>query len=165
MAVRPLVSYPDPRLTAPAAPVTDFDADLATLAADLLDTMRAAPGVGITACHIGVPLRLYLLELEPGDIRTYVNPVLLWEAPERIRHIEGSVSMPGATEEVERAAQVRIAFRDLDGTPREEAADGFRAVCHQHEIDQLDGIFWLQRLSRLKRERVVKRYAKLKAQR
>ncbi|MEW6124248.1 MAG: peptide deformylase [Pseudomonadota bacterium] len=162
MAVRPIVPFPDARLRTPAAPVAAFDADLAALAADLLDTMRAAPGVGITACHVGVPQRLYVLELEPGEVRTYVNPVLLWSSPERIRHTEGSVSMPGATEEVERAARVRIAFQDLDGTPREEEAEGFRAVCHQHEIDQLDGIFWLQRLSRLKRERVVKRYEKLK---
>lgn len=165
MAVRPIVPYPDPRLAIPAAPVTAFDADLAALAADLLDTMRAAPGVGITACHVGVPLRLYVLELEPGLVATYVNPVLLSASPERLRHMEGSVSMPSARDEVERAARVRIGFQDLDGTPREEEAHGFRAVCHQHEIDQLDGIFWIQRLSRLKRERLVKRYEKQKAAR
>lgn len=165
MALRPIAPFPDARLSQTAAPVTAFDADLAALAADLLATLRAAPGVGITACHVGVPLRLYVLELEPGAVTTYVNPVLLWASPERIRHTEGSVSMPGATEEVERAARVRIAYQDLDGQKHEEEADGFRAVCHQHEIDQLDGIFWLQRLSRLKRERVVKRYAKLKAAR
>lgn len=163
MALRPIVPFPDARLGQPATPVTAFDADLAALAADLLATLRAAPGVGITACHVGVPLRLYVLELEPGAVATYVNPAILSASPERIRHTEGSVSMPGATEEVERAARVRIAYQDLEGRALEEEAEGFRAVCHQHEIDQLDGIFWLQRLSRLKRERVVKRYGKLKA--
>ncbi|MEW6257307.1 MAG: peptide deformylase [Pseudomonadota bacterium] len=163
MALRPIVSFPDARLERATAPVTAFDADLAALAADLLATLRAAPGVGITACHVGVPLRLYVLELEPGAVAIYVNPVILSASPERIRHTEGSVSMPGATEEVERAARVRITYQDLEGHVLEEEAEGFRAVCHQHEIDQLDGIFWLRRLSRLKRERVIKRYAKLKA--
>jgi peptide deformylase len=123
--------------------------------------MRAAPGIGITAPHIGVGLRVVVLELSRGDVRTYVNPAILWASAETIRHAEGSVSMPGVAEEIERAAGVRIAYRDLDGSEQIEEADGFRSVCHQHEIDQLDGIFWIQRLSRLKRERVIKRYEKL----
>ena len=162
MAILQIVRFPDPRLRAIAEAVTQFDADLQKLADDLLDTMRAAPGVGITAPHVGVPQRLVVLELSPGEVRTYVNPKLLWSSPETIRATEGSVSMPGVTEEVERAAQVRIAYQDLSGTEHTEEADGFLAVCHQHEIDQLDGIFWLQRLSRLKRERVIARYGKLR---
>lgn len=161
MAILPIVAYPDPRLRAVAEPVERFDADLRQLAADLLDTMRAAPGVGITAPHVGVPLRLVVLELTPGEVRVYVNPVLLWASPETTRATEGSVSMPGVTEEIERPARVRVGWRDLDGAAHEEEADGFLATCHQHEIDQLDGIFWLQRLSRLKRERVIARYGKL----
>lgn len=145
-----------------AAPVTRFDADLRELAADLLDTMREAPGIGITAPHIGVSLRLVVLELTPGDVRTYANPVLDGVSRETIRHVEGSVSMPGVTDELERHAHVRVRYRDLDGAEHVEEADGLLAVCHQHEIDQLDGIFWIDRLSRLKRDRLIARYNKLR---
>lgn len=161
MAILPILRFPDPRLRAVAEPVERFDADLRQLAADLLETMRAAPGVGITAAHVGVPLRLVLLELTPGDVRNYANPQILWASPETSRATEGSVSMPGVTEEIERPAKIRVSWRDLDGTAHEAEAEGFLATCHQHEIDQLDGIFWLQRLSRLKRERVIARYGKL----
>jgi peptide deformylase len=161
MAILPIVRFPDPRLRAVAEPVEHFDADLRRLADDLLDTMRAAPGVGITAPHVGLLRRLVVLELSPGEVRVYVNPKLVWSSPETARATEGSVSMPGVTEEVERPAKVRVTYQDLDGTERTEEADGFLAICHQHEIDQLDGIFWLQRLSRLKRGRVVARYGKL----
>jgi len=162
MAIRPIIRFPDPRLRVAAEPVTRFDVDLRALADDLLDTMRAAPGVGITAPHLGVPLRLVVLELAPGEAGVYVNPVLLSASAETIRHVEGSVSMPGVTDEIERPAQVAIGYRDLEGVERTEAAEGFRAVCHQHEIDQLDGIFWIDRLSRLKRDRLIARYNKLR---
>ncbi|MCJ8144390.1 peptide deformylase [Ancylobacter sp. A5.8] len=162
MSVRPILRWPDPKLRLKAAPVTAFDADLRALADDLRDTMRAAPGIGITGPHIGVMARVVVLELsEASGVRVYVNPVVEWTSPEQTRHPEGSVSMPGVTEEVERPARVRIAYQDLDGAARVEEADGLLAVCHQHEIDQLDGIFWLHRLSRLKRERVIKRFEKL----
>ncbi|HWK68674.1 MAG TPA: peptide deformylase [Rhizobiaceae bacterium] len=163
MAVRPIVSFPDPRLRLPADPVDAFDEALSRLAEDLLDTMRAAPGIGITAPHIGVARRLVVLELSASELpRTYVNPAIVWASDDMIRHQEGSVSMPGVTDEVERHAKVRVQYRDLDGTERIEDAEGLLAICHQHEIDQLDGIFWLQRLSRVKRERLIKRYEKLR---
>lgn len=162
MAILPIVRFPDPRLRAVAEPVERFDDALRRLADDLLETMRAAPGIGITAPHVGVMQRLVVLELSPGEVATYVNPTLLWSSPETMRATEGSVSMPGVTEEVERSAKVRVSYRDLDGNERVEEADGFRAVCHQHEIDQLDGIFWIDRLSRLKRDRLVARYNKLR---
>lgn len=162
MAIRPIVRYPDRRLAMPAHPVTAFDDGLRELAQDLLDTMRAAPGIGITAPHIGVPLRVVVLELDAkAGAQTYVNPQIEWASPEMIMHREGSVSMPGVNEDVQRHARVRINYRDIDGTMQSEESDGLRAVCHQHEIDQLDGIFWIQRLSRLKRDRLVKRFEKL----
>lgn len=164
MPVRPIVRFPDPRLKLVAEPVTRFDADLRALADDLLDTMRAAPGIGITAPHLGVPARLVVLELTPGDVRIYVNPALDWVSPEMVRHVEGSVSMPGVTDEIERHARIRLRYRDLDGAERTEEADGLLAICHQHEIDQLDGIFWIDRLSRLKRERLIARFNKLRRQ-
>ncbi|BAV51310.1 peptide deformylase [Mesorhizobium loti] len=160
MTIRPIVRFPDPRLRSVAEPISIFD-DLRRLAGDLTDTMRAAPGIGITAPHIGILKRLVVLELSPATgLCSYVNPTILWASGEMIRHIEGSVSMPGVTEEIERHARVRIGYQTLDGDDGVEEAEGLLAVCHQHEIDQLDGIFWIERLSRLKRERLVKRYQK-----
>jgi peptide deformylase len=162
VTIRPIVRYPDPRLAIPAKPVTVFDGSLRALASDLLETMRAAPGIGITAPHVGVFLRVVVLELDARDgPRTYVNPEIEWASPEMIFHREGSVSMPGVNDEVQRHARVRISYQDLNGTMQSEESDALRAVCHQHEIDQLDGMFWIQRLSRLKRDRLVKRLEKV----
>ena len=162
MPIRPIVRYPDPRLTRTAQPVTVFDGALRELAGDLLDTMRAAPGIGITAPHIGISLRVVVLDLDPvNGARTYVNPEITWASPEMIMHQEGSVSMPGVNDEVQRHARIRISYHDINGNPRTEESQGLRAVCHQHEIDQLNGVFWIQRLSRLKRERLIKRFEKL----
>jgi len=161
MTVRLIVRYPDPRLALPAQPVTVFDDALRDLAGDLLDTMHAAPGIGITAPHIGVLLRVVVLDLDPvNGARTYVNPEIVWASPEMILHQEGSVSMPGVNDEIRRHARIRIHFRGIDGQVQTEESSGLRAVCHQHEIDQLNGLFWLQRLSRLKRERLIKRFEK-----
>ncbi|MGY4259361.1 peptide deformylase [Bradyrhizobium sp. USDA 4516] len=162
MTIRPIVRYPDPRLALPAEPVTMFDDALRELAQDLLETMHAAPGIGITAPHIGVSLRVVVLELDTREgPRTYVNPEIIRTSPEMTLHKEGSVSMPGVNDEVERHARVRIRYQDLDGNMQTEESDGLRAVCHQHEIDQLDGVFWIRRLSRIKRERLIKRYDKI----
>ena len=162
MTIRPIVRYPDPRLALPAQPVTAFDDTLRELANDLLETMHAAPGIGITASHIGVPLRVVVLHLDAAEgARTYVNPEITWASPEMILHREGSVSMPGVNDDIERHARLRISYHDIDGNARTEESQGLRAVCHQHEIDQLNGQFWIQRLSRLKRERLIKRFGKL----
>ncbi|BBK31449.1 peptide deformylase [Stella humosa] len=161
MTVLPILRYPDARLRLPCQPVAVFDDALRRLAQDLVETMRAAPGIGITAGHVGVALRLVAIELEPaGGPCFYVNPVVEWASDERARHMEGSVSMPGVSDEVERPARVRVRFQDLDGQMQSEEAHGLAAVCLQHEIDQLDGVFWLQRLSRLKRDRLVRRFEK-----
>ncbi len=162
MPIHPIVRYPDPRLALTAQPVTIFDTALRDLAQDLIETMHAAPGIGITAPHIGISLRVVVLDLDPIDgARTYVNPEIVWASPEMMLHQEGSVSMPGVNEEIERHARIRIAYRDLDGKMQTEESDGLRAVCHQHEIDQLNGLFWIARLSRLRRERLIKRFDKL----
>ena len=163
MTKRAILRFPDPRLRQPAAPIAVFDAALAALADNLLAAMRAAPGIGITAPHIGVALRLVVLELSTADgVRVYVNPRIEWASPERARHEEGSVAMPGVVETIERPARVCVRFQDLTGAERVEEADGLLAVCLQHEVDQLDGVFWIQRLSKLKRDRVVKRYEKMR---
>jgi peptide deformylase len=161
LPVRPILRFPHPGLKTVCAPVTVFDASLRGLADDLLDTMRAAPGVGITAAHIGVFQRVTVIELSREDgVRIYVNPEIISAAPETSRNTEGSVSMPGATEEVTRPKAIRFRYQDIDGAVHEEDAAGFLAICIQHEIDQLDGIFWLQRLSKLKRDRLIKKWEK-----
>ena len=165
MTIRPIVRFPDPRLRQPSKEVTAFGPALAALCDDLLDTMHAAPGIGITAPHIGVGERVTVIELEDDKVRTYINPRILWSSPELMNHTEGSVSMPGVSEDVVRPRAVRVAYQTLDGEPQEEEAEGLLAICLQHEIDQLDGIFWVQKLSRLKRERVIKRFEKLEKER
>jgi peptide deformylase len=159
--IRPIIRYPDPRLAIPAQPVTVFDGALRDLALDLLETMHAAPGIGITAPHIGISLRIVVLDLDPIDgARTYVNPEIISASSEMIMHQEGSISMPGVNEDIQRRACVRISYQDIDGNMQTEESDGLRAVCHQHEIDQLNGLFWIKRLSRLKRERLIKWFDK-----
>lgn len=160
MTIRDILKFPEPRLRQPAATVSAFDNTLKTLAGDLLDTMRAAPGIGITGPHIGKSWRITVLELVPGEVRIYVNPQIIWQSDEMKSHEEGSVSMPGAIETVERPARIRVRYQDIDGVPAMEEADGLLAVCLQHEIDQLGGIFWIHRLSRLKRDRLVKKWEK-----
>src|SRR6201985_2607428 len=115
MPIRPIIRYPDPRLALPAQPVTVFDDALRDLAGDLIETMHAAPGIGITAPHIGVSLRVVVLDLGPPDgARTYVNPEIVWASDDTILHPEGSVSMPGVRDDVRRHARVRITYQDID---------------------------------------------------
>jgi peptide deformylase len=162
MTIRTILRYPHPGLRSYVEPVTEFDDDLRVLAQDLLETMRAAPGIGITAAHIGVLKRLVVIELEPNtDTQFYVNPEIAWTSSEMSRHVEGSVSMPGISDEIERPASVRVRYQDLSGVSQTEEATGLLSVCLQHEIDQLDGIFWIYRLSKLKRDRLIKRFEKL----
>ncbi|MFB2566433.1 peptide deformylase [Rhizobium sp. IMFF44] len=163
MSARPIIRFPNPLLRTACTAVTVFDEDLRVLVNDLLDTMRAAPGVGITGAHIGVLKRVVVIELSREDgVRTYINPEILWSSAETMRHMEGSVSMPGATEEIVRPKSIRFRYRDVAGETNEAEAHDFLAICIQHEIDQLDGIFWLQRLSKLKRDRLVKKWEKMR---
>jgi len=162
VAIRPIIRFPDPRLRQKAENILDIDEEVLALAEDLKETMHAAPGIGITAPHLGVLRRLVVIQLE-GDAKPHIsiNPEIVWSSPEMIRHVEGSVSMPGVNDEIERHARVRVRYRGLDDREYEEEAEGLMAVCFQHEIDQLDGIFWIDRLSKLKRDRLVKRFDKL----
>jgi peptide deformylase len=162
VAIRPIVRFPDLRLRQKAEPIGDIDEDERALAWDLVETMHAAPGIGITAPHVGILRRLVVIQLESDLVpHIYVDPDIVWSSSDMIRHMEGSVSMPGVTDELERHARVRVHYRDLDGVEREEEAEGLMAVCLQHETDQLDGIFWIDRLSKLKRDRLIKRFEKL----
>lgn len=162
MAARPILRFPDPRLRLKAEPITVIDKGIQVLAQDLTETMHAAPGIGIAAPHIGVLKRLVAIQLEADPApQVYINPLIVWTSPGMIRHTEGSVSMPGVTDEIERHFRVKVVYQGLDGADHEEESEGLMAVCLQHEIDQLDGIFWIDRLSRLKRDRLIKRFEKL----
>jgi peptide deformylase len=161
VTVQTILRFPDHHLRATAQRIVVFDEDLCSLATDLLDTLRAASAIGITATHIGVLKQLVVIKLAAADgVRTYVNPQIVWASADMIRHEESSVSMPGVTEEIERHARVRMRYQDLSGVEMVEEADGLLSACLQHEVDQLDGTFWIYRLSRLKRDRVVKRFDK-----
>ncbi|MBB4277393.1 peptide deformylase [Rhizobium mongolense] len=161
MAIRPILRYPHPGLKTVCEPVTVFDSALRQLADDLLETMRVAPGVGITAAHVGVFLRVVVIELNRADaVRIFINPDIISVSDELMRQTEGSVSMPSVSDEVTRPRAVRFRYQDFNGVQHEEHADGFLAICIQHEVDQLDGIFWLQRLSKLKRDRLIRKWEK-----
>ena len=164
MPARPLVQFPDPRLSLPAEPIEAFGPPVEAVADAVSEALQAASAIGLTAPHIGMPVRVMAIRMSPDeDLRVYVNPEILWASDETATHDEGSVSMPGVRERVTRPARIRLGYRDRDGSARQEEAEGFPAAVIQHEIDQLDGIFWIQRLSRLKRERLIKRFEKLKA--
>jgi peptide deformylase len=153
--------YPDPALKTVCMTVTVFDEALTGRLDDLYATMRAAPGVGITAAHCGIFERLVVLDLpELGGRRDFVNPEILQASEETMTHVEGSVSMPGFTDEVTRPRRITLRYQTADGSLLTEDFDGFAAICLQHEVEQLDGIFWIQRLSRLKRERLLKKWEK-----
>ena len=164
MAIRPIIRFRDPLLSQPCVPVTRFDAALAALADDLADTMHAAPGIGIAGPHIGALQRVAVIDLDDGaGVRVYVNPQVTAASTDQASHTEGSISMPGVTEEVFRPKTVTVRFQNLAGDVADIEASGLLGVCLQHEIDQLDGIFWIQRLSRLKRDRLVRQFAKQQA--
>jgi len=158
-----VVLYPDQRLRQSAAPVTAFDDGLRQAASLLRTALRTIPAIGLAGPHLGIMRRVVALDTARagGGAGLYINPAVAWASAETAEHEEGSVSLPGLTAKLSRPARVRVTFQDLDGALREEEADGFLAACLQHEIDQLDGLFWLERLSRLKRERLLARFAKL----
>jgi peptide deformylase len=162
MTVRPIVRFPDPRLREIASPISDFDDQLNDLIQDLTDTLDSVSAIGITGPHIGVSRRAVVLRMEPGgSAKAYINPRIIWASDEIEKHIEGSISMPGVREEMVRSSRVRVAYLTIEGSEEIEEASGFTAACHLHEIDQLDGIFWIQRLSALKRDMLVKKFRKL----
>lgn len=164
MPVRPLVLLPEARLRLVSAPVGPVTAEVRALAADMLDTMYDAPGIGLAAIQVGVPTRLVVVDLgrteEDRDPLVLVDPQIVWSSHEMRVHEEGCLSIPEYYEEVERPDRVRVRYRGLDGEVVEREADGMLATCLQHEIDHLDGVLFIDHLSRLKRTRVIKRFEK-----
>jgi peptide deformylase len=164
MPIRPLVILPDPRLRLKSEPVDKITDEVRRLAADMLETMYDAPGVGLAAIQIGVPKRIVVMDTSKKDEErrptVLVNPEITWSSEERSTYEEGCLSIPEFYEEVERPARVKFRYTDLDGKTIELDAEGLAATCIQHEIDHLDGVLFIDHLSRLKRERVTKKFAK-----
>ncbi len=166
MAIRPLVILPDSVLRQVSAPVDTITPEIKTLAADMLATMYDAPGIGLAAIQIGVPKRIVTIDLSKSDDEekapmVFVNPEVIWTSEETSTHEEGCLSIPEYYEEVERPASIKLRYMDLDGKTQEIAAEGLLATCLQHEVDHLNGVLFIDYLSRLKRERVTKRFAKV----
>jgi peptide deformylase len=165
--IRRLRLWPDPVLACVAAQVTAFDDDLRALAADMLETMYAAPGRGLAAPQVGVSLRLFVMDVgwkdgAPGP-RVIVNPVLSDASAETAPMHEGCLSIPGVSAEVVRPVAVTLTARDLDGTVTAERLSGFAALCVQHETDHLDGILTLDRIGAAERARLAPQLAELGA--
>lgn len=169
MTVRPIIVLPDPRLRLVSQPVVAVDECVRKLVDDMLDTMYDAPGIGLAAIQIAVPKRVIVLDLAKGDAPPaplcLVNPEIVWSSPETRSQEEGCLSIPDIYEEVERPERVRVRFLDRNGAACELEADGLLATCLQHEIDHADGVLFIDRLSRLKRERIVKKARKAAAKR
>jgi peptide deformylase len=164
MALRNIIKLPDPRLRLVSAPVKAVDGELRRLIDDMLETMYDAPGIGLAAIQIGVPQRVVTLDLakkdEPNDPRAFINPEIVWSSEEKNTHEEGCLSIPEYYEEVERPSQVKVRYLDLDGKAQEIDADGMLATCLQHEIDHINGVLFIDHLSKLKRSMVIKRFTK-----
>ncbi len=164
MAVRDIITLPDKRLRLVSKPVGKVDGEVRTLLDDMFETMYAAPGIGLAAIQVGVPKRVVTMDLakkdEPRNPLVFINPQILWTSEERATYEEGCLSIPEYYEEVERPAQVKVAFLDREGVAREIEADGLLATCLQHEIDHLNGVLFIDHLTRLKRSRVIKKFAK-----
>ena len=164
MTVRPILSVAEPRelavLKQKSTPVAAVDDDLRRLMDDMLETMYAAPGIGLAAVQIGEPKRVIVMDLaregEEKRPRFYVNPEIVWASEETAPYEEGCLSVPEVYDEVERPARVRLKYLGYDGQPVEEEAEGLHAVCIQHEMDHLEGVLFIDHLSRLKRERAIK---------
>jgi len=145
-------------------PVAAVDDDLRALMDDMLATMYAAPGIGLAAVQVGVPKRVIVMDIARGEEephpRYFVNPQITWRSEETVPYEEGCLSIPEIFEEVERPAKVRLSYLDYHGQPVEEAAEGLFAVCIQHEMDHLEGVLFIDHLSRLKRDRAVSKVKK-----
>jgi len=164
MAVRDILILPDKRLRQVSKPVERIDAATRKLVEDMFETMYDAPGIGLAAIQIGEPVRIVTMDLakkeEPKQPQVFINPELTEQSDDKTVHEEGCLSIPEFYEEVERPARVKVRFLDLEGTPREMEASGLFATCMQHEIDHLNGVLFIDHISKLKRDRITKKFAK-----
>lgn len=181
MAILPILEVPDPRLKTVSEPVTEFDDELKTLVADMFETMYDAPGIGLAAIQVGVPKRILVIDLQEPvehdhehgedcdhehdvvkDPKVFINPEILDPSDDLNTYSEGCLSVPDQYADVERPATITARWQDENGTQHEEQLDGLLATCLQHEMDHLEGILFIDHLSRLKRQMVLKKLAKLR---
>ncbi len=166
MSLLNILQHPDPRLRTKAAPVSTFDAELATLAEDMLQTMYAAPGIGLAATQVNVHKRLIVIDVSENNDTPliFINPKLELLG-NKVSGDEGCLSVPGIYERVERSERVNMQAQDITGAPLEMSAEGLLAICIQHECDHLAGILFVDHLSSLKRNRINKKLRQLAAER
>ena len=164
MPLRHIITLPDPKLRLVSKAVGRVDDALMKLNDDMIETMHDAPGIGLAAIQIAEPIRLLVVDVakkeEPPAPQVFVNPQILWRADERSTYEEGCLSIPEYYAEVERPASVRVRALDRDGKAKEVLADGLLATVLQHEIDHLDGVLFIDHISKLKRDRIVKKFTK-----
>jgi len=167
MALRDILTVPDPRLKLVSQDVERVDDDLRALMDDMLETMYAAPGIGLAAIQVGEPKRVIVMDLaregEDPQPQYFVNPEIVWAADETAPYEEGCLSVPDIYDEVERPTRVKLRYLNYQGQIVEEEAEGLYAVCIQHEMDHLNGVLFIDHLSRLKRDRAVAKVKKQKA--
>jgi peptide deformylase len=166
MTARPILTAPDPRLKAVSTEVEKVDDAIRKLAEDMADSMYAADGIGLAAIQIGEPKRVIVIDLDQKEgkknPRTFINPKILWASDEMATYEEGCLSVPEIWDDVERPARIRAEYLDLDGKRVELEADGLLATCLQHEMDHLQGVLFIDHLSRLKRGMALKKLTKAK---
>jgi peptide deformylase len=172
MAIRRIYETPDTVLREISKPVETFDDELKTLVGDMFETMYAAPGIGLAAVQVGVPIRLLVIDLQEQenpedpespvikDPKVFINPEILWHSDNEVPYTEGCLSVPEQYAEVMRPDKIRARWRDEKGETYEEQVEGLLAICLQHEMDHLNGVLFIDHLSRLKREMVLKKLAK-----
>ena len=165
MARRDIVQLPDPLLKTVSEPVRSVTEDVRRLMNDMLETMYAAPGIGLAAVQIGEPRRIVVVDLakddEPRNPQFFVNPEIVWSSQETSEHEEGCLSIPEVFDTIARPSAVKVRFLDRDGEARELDCEGLLATCLQHEIDHLNGVLFIDHISKLKRDMVVKKFKKL----
>jgi peptide deformylase len=164
MALRDIIVLPDKRLRLKSKPVTGIGGDIRKLAEDMFETMYQAPGIGLAAIQVGVPLRLVVMDLakkeNEAEPKVFINPEIVSSSEEKSIYEEGCLSIPDVHEDVERPARVKVKYLDLDGKAHEEDAEGLFATCIQHEVDHLNGVLFIDHISRLKRDRIIKKFVK-----
>ena len=181
MTIRLIIAVPDPRLKQVSEPVEAVTDDLRQLMDDMVETMHDASGIGLAAIQVGVSKRVIVMDLSPSDpvddgesedrydlselkdepIRYFVNPEIIWTSEEKSNYQEGCLSVPGFYDDVERPQACKVTYLDYQGHPQELDCDGLLATCIQHEMDHLNGVVFLDHLSRLKRDMIVKKLRKL----
>jgi peptide deformylase len=164
MALREIIILPDKRLRLKSETVKAVDAELRALVDDMFETMYKAPGVGLAAIQVGVPRRVVTVDTakkdEPKNPQVFLNPEIVWSSEEKSTYEEGCLSIPEYYEEVERPSEVNVRFMGLDGKTQELAANGLLATVLQHEIDHINGVLFIDHISKLKRDRVIKKFTK-----